>query len=204
MSKAYVSIGSNVGDRAGNLLLGVRGMLEAGLNVARLSAIYETEPVDYLNQPEFLNMVAELAGNDLPTPEQTLARLLRVEYALGRTRDVSKGPRSIDLDLLLYDDVRRDSEFLRLPHPRLHERRFVLVPLTELAPTLVHPVLRKSIAELLSVCSDRNVSVGFLSSAEVSVALWSAVVRRRTLECGGKRQRDTALDFFEGRVSAAD
>ncbi|MGH9882922.1 MAG: 2-amino-4-hydroxy-6-hydroxymethyldihydropteridine diphosphokinase, partial [Pyrinomonadaceae bacterium] len=141
MENAYVSLGSNLGDRAGNLLLGVRGMLDSGLDVLRLSAIYETEPVDNSAQPAFLNMVAELGGSKLPSSEQVMARLLRVEYALGRTRGVPKGPRTIDLDLLLYGKEQRATEFLTLPHPRLHLRRFVLVPLAELSPGLVHPKL---------------------------------------------------------------
>ena len=87
IQNAYVGLGSNLGDRAGYLLLAVRGMLDAGLDVIRLSSIYETEPVEYENQPAFLNMVAELRGSTLPSPEQMLARLLRIEYALGRTRE---------------------------------------------------------------------------------------------------------------------
>src|ERR671912_536047 len=131
IQNAYVGLGSNLGDRAGYLLLAVRAMLDAGLDVIRLSSIYETEAVDYENQPAFLNMVAELRGSTLPSPDQLLARLLRVEYALGRKRDVPMGPRTIDLDLLLFKEERRDSEFLTVPHPRLHSRRFVLVPLNE-------------------------------------------------------------------------
>jgi 2-amino-4-hydroxy-6-hydroxymethyldihydropteridine diphosphokinase len=111
--------------------MAVRGMLDAGLVIARLSSIYETEPVDVVDQPPFLNMVAELRS-PLPAPEQLLARLLRIEYALGRTRETRRGARTIDLDLLLYGDETRATEFLRLPHARLHTRRFVLVPLAEL------------------------------------------------------------------------
>src|SRR5213594_4498793 len=118
-TKAYVSLGSNLGDRAGNLVLAVRGMMHAALSVTCLSSIYETEPVGEIKQPPFLNMVAEI-GNPLPAPEQVMARLLRVEYALGRTRELKDGPRTIDLDLLLYGDVASDTQFLRLPHPRLH------------------------------------------------------------------------------------
>src|SRR5216683_1457531 len=103
-SKAYVALGSNLGDRAGNLLL---------------------------------------------APEQVMARLLRIEYALGRIRDVKDGPRTIDLDLLLYGDLKSDTEFLKLPHPRMHERRFVLEPLAEIAPHLVLPTLKITAAELL-------------------------------------------------------
>src|SRR5215204_6807120 len=131
IQNAYVGLGSNLGDRAGYLLLAVRGMLDAGLDVIRLSSIYETEPVEYDEQPTFLNMVAELRGATLPSPEQTLARLLRIEYALGRTRGIRMGPRTIDLDLLIFRDQRMDTEFLTIPHPRLSLRRFVLVPLNE-------------------------------------------------------------------------
>ena len=158
---AYVSLGSNVGDRAGNLLLGVRGMLDAGLEVIRLSHIYETEPVETFSQPLFLNQVAELRGSTLPPPETVMARLLRIEYALGRRREVEKAPRLIDLDLLFDRNHKLDSSFLTLPHPRLHARRFVLQPLAELAPQLRHPILNKTVSELL-------VELGETSS----VALW--------------------------------
>jgi 2-amino-4-hydroxy-6-hydroxymethyldihydropteridine diphosphokinase len=156
IQNAYVGLGSNLGDRAGYLLLAVRGMLDAGLDVIRLSNIYETEPVEYEQQPAFLNMVAELRGSTLPSPEQTLARLLRIEYALGRTRDVRMGPRTIDLDLLIFKDQQIETEFLTLPHPRLAARRFVLVPLNELVPNLVHPLLGEPISELLSHTNDRS------------------------------------------------
>lgn len=156
IQNAYVGLGSNLGDRAGYLLLAVRGMLDAGLDVIRLSSIYETEPVEYEQQPAFLNMVAEVRGATLPTPEQTMARLLRIEYALGRTRDVPLGPRTIDLDLLIFKDHRSDTEFLTLPHPRLHTRRFVLVPLNELAPNLIHPVIGEPVRTLLNDVPDHS------------------------------------------------
>ena len=159
IQNAYVGLGSNLGHRAGYLLLAVRGMLDAGLDVIRLSSIYETEPVEYEQQPAFLNMVAELRGSTLPSPEQTLARLLRIEYALGRTRDVRMGPRTIDLDLLIFRDQQVETEFLTVPHPRLAARRFVLVPLNELVPGLVHPVLGKPISELLAQTNDRSLVV---------------------------------------------
>ena len=153
---AYVGLGSNLGDRAGYLLLALRGMLDAGLDVIRLSSVYETEPVEYENQPPFLNMVAELRGSTLPSPDQMLARLLRIEFALGRTREVPMGPRTIDLDLLIFKDHRVDTEFLTLPHPRIASRKFVLVPLNELVPTLIHPVLGKSVSELLATTKDHS------------------------------------------------
>src|SRR6185295_3157874 len=98
---AYVSLGSNLGDRAANLLMAVRGMLDARLQPTRLSRIYETEPVETFAQPQFLNMVVEL-GCVLPPAEELMERLLSIEQSLGRTRDLAKGPRTIDLDLLLY------------------------------------------------------------------------------------------------------
>lgn len=154
-TKAYVGLGSNLGDRAGNLLLALRGMMEASLCVTRVSSIYETEPVSEIKQSPFLNMVAEI-GNPLPAPEQVMARLLRIEFALGRTREVKDGPRTIDLDLLLYGDVKRDTEFLKLPHPCVHERRFVLEPLVEIAPRVVHPRLKQSAAQLLERVDDKS------------------------------------------------
>jgi 2-amino-4-hydroxy-6-hydroxymethyldihydropteridine diphosphokinase len=152
--RAYVGMGSNLGDRAGHLLLAVRGMMGAGLRVARLSSIYETEPLDVPDQPHFLNLVAELI-HPLPPPEQLLARLLRVEYALGRQRVRQRGARTIDLDLLAYGDERRDTEFLTLPHPRLGERRFVLVPFAELAPEYVPPGANQTIRQILAATPDR-------------------------------------------------
>jgi 2-amino-4-hydroxy-6-hydroxymethyldihydropteridine diphosphokinase len=163
IQNAYVGLGSNLGDRAGYLLLAVRGMLDAGLDVIRLSSIYETEPVEYEDQPAFLNLVAEVRGSSLPSPEQMMARLLRIEYVLGRTRDIRMGPRTIDLDLLIFKDQQIESDFLTLPHPRMALRRFVLVPLNELVPGLIHPVLGKSIGELLTQTKDRS-----------TVRLWTA------------------------------
>lgn len=151
---AYIGLGSNLEDRAGNLLLGIRGMMDAGLEVIRLSSIYETEPVETFAQPAFLNMVAELRGNTLPRPEELMARLLRIENSLGRTREVAMAPRSIDLDLLLYRNETSNTQFLTLPHARFHRRRFVLLPLAELAPRLLHPTLNKTMTQLLEALDD--------------------------------------------------
>lgn len=165
-ASAFVGLGSNLGDRAANLLLAVRGMLDANLTIKTLSAIYETEPVGTpgaeteANQDAYLNMVAEVSG-DLPAPEQLLARLLRIEYALGRRRTSTqlRTARTIDLDLLFYQDadgthLTSSTDFLQLPHPRLHLRRFVLVPLNEIAPDLMHPTLHQTIHDLLSITPD--------------------------------------------------
>ncbi len=153
-SSAYISLGSNLGDRAGNLLLAIRGMMEAGLEVMRVSSVYETEAVETFAQPAFLNMVAQLRGSSLPGPEELMARLLRIENSLGRTREVAMAPRSIDLDLLLYRNETSNTQFLTLPHARFNRRRFVLVPLAELSPGLIHPTLNKTISELLEALDD--------------------------------------------------
>lgn len=150
---AYVGIGSNLGDRAGNLLLAVRGLMEASFVVTKLSAIYETEPVGIEDASTFLNMVAEIRAESI-TPTQMLARMLRIEYLLERTDKSLKKPRTIDLDLLFYAHDQADTPFLTVPHPRAHLRRFVLVPMNEVAPTFTHPVFHKDISTLLSECED--------------------------------------------------
>lgn len=150
---AYISIGSNLGDRAGNLLLAVRGLMEASFAVTKLSGIYETEPVEIESETNFLNMVAELHCESI-TPSQMMARMLRIEYLLGRKDKSLKRPRTIDLDLLFYNHEHVESEFLTLPHPRLHLRNFVLVPMCEIAPSFVHPTFQKDIKTLLSESTD--------------------------------------------------
>jgi len=151
--KTYVGLGSNLGDRAGNLLLAVRGLTEASFVVAKLSAVYETEPIEVEGHTPFLNMVAEICVKNI-SPSQMLARMLRIEYLLGRKDKNLKKPRTVDLDLLLFGNFQLYTEFLTLPHPRMHERKFVLVPLAELAPHFVHPVQNKTIQELLEMLKD--------------------------------------------------
>jgi 2-amino-4-hydroxy-6-hydroxymethyldihydropteridine diphosphokinase len=130
---AYIGLGSNLGDRVAN----VRRAL-AEVEPARASRLLETDPVGYVDQPRFVNAVA-LVETDL-APRGLLDRLLEIERDLGRTRDGPRfGPRTIDLDLLLYDDLVLDEPGLTIPHPRMHERRFVLEPLAEIAPGLVVP-----------------------------------------------------------------
>jgi 2-amino-4-hydroxy-6-hydroxymethyldihydropteridine diphosphokinase len=151
----YLGIGSNLGDRAGNLLLAVRGIIDAGFEVKQLSAIYETEPVDMDDAPNFLNLVAKCVVQGV-SPTQAMARLLRLEHMLGRTFKGEKKPRTVDIDILLFGDRIIETDLLTIPHPRMHQRRFVLEPLVELAPTLVHPVLEIEIADLLRDIRDRN------------------------------------------------
>lgn len=150
---AYVSLGSNLGDRAGNLLLAVRGLTEASFIVHRLSAIYETEPVDVESHDDYLNMVAEIHVTNI-SPSQMMARMLRIEYLLGRTRETPKAPRTVDLDLLLYGNLVQETELVTLPHPRMHLRNFVLVPMAEIAPHIVHPVFNLTIQELCENSTD--------------------------------------------------
>ena len=150
---AYLSLGSNLGDRATNLELALEALVSAGFKVTRQSRIYETAPVETFPQPAFLNMVAELDGA-LPAPEALLVSLMEIEHSLGRTREIAMAPRTIDLDLLLYGSEIRNDEHLILPHPRFHRRRFVLQPLMEVAPNLLHPVLNKTIAELVEELED--------------------------------------------------
>ena len=153
--RTYVGMGSNLGDRAGNLLLALRAMTAAGLIVSRFSSVYETEPAGVAEeQPAFLNMVAEL-GPPLPGPVELLGLLLDIERSLGRRRERPLAPRTLDLDLLLYEAEVIETEPLTLPHPRLHLRRFVLAPLAELIPDAQHPALGATFARLLAATPDR-------------------------------------------------
>ncbi|MBP9664517.1 MAG: 2-amino-4-hydroxy-6-hydroxymethyldihydropteridine diphosphokinase, partial [Pyrinomonadaceae bacterium] len=119
----------------------------------RLSNVYETDPIDIDSDRLFLNMAAELYLTDVK-PTQMMARLLRIEYLMGRGDKGAKRPRTIDLDVLFYGETVMETQFLVLPHPRLHLRKFVLCPLAEIAPHFVHPVLKKDIGELLAECAD--------------------------------------------------
>jgi 2-amino-4-hydroxy-6-hydroxymethyldihydropteridine diphosphokinase len=133
MELAYIGIGSNLGDRIGNIIESLRLMNNiSGITVLRASPIYETEPVDFCQQPNFLNAVVEINTN--LTPHELLKELQNIEKRLGRVRTVPKGPRTIDLDILLYDDVLISTHDLTIPHPRMWQRLFVLEPLKELRP----------------------------------------------------------------------
>jgi 2-amino-4-hydroxy-6-hydroxymethyldihydropteridine diphosphokinase len=159
LSAAYLGLGSNLGDRAANLLRALKALRDAGLNLTAISSIYETEPVDYLDQPDFLNMAVAVSA-PLIEPFSLLKLCLDVEARLGRERLIPKGARAIDVDLLLFggaviDDV-RDGVALTLPHPRLHLRRFALEPLAEIAPELRHPTSGKTIRRLLDDLNDSS------------------------------------------------
>lgn len=143
----YIALGTNLGDRLANLRAAVAA-LSPDVRVVAESPVYETPPWGYADQPAFLNMAVE-AETDLG-PGALLDFLKRLETELGRVESFRYGPRQIDLDILFYDDLVLDTPPLIIPHPRLHERAFVLVPLADLAPALVHPILQKSIVELLA------------------------------------------------------
>jgi 2-amino-4-hydroxy-6-hydroxymethyldihydropteridine diphosphokinase len=151
----YLSLGSNLGDRERNLRDALDRLAEPRLRILRVSALYETEPQDVCNQPWFLNAVAE-AETDF-FPKQLLARIQKIEQQLGRKRGRPKGPRTIDIDILLYGQSVIESAELTVPHPRLAERRFVLEPLAELVPGLRHPLTRRTMREMLQALPPQGV-----------------------------------------------
>jgi len=154
MTLVYLALGSNVGNREENLREAERRLRQLAITVKHASSIYETAPVDYLEQPWFLNSVLE-AETDLP-PQELLHRMREIESAMGGQKPFAKGPRLIDLDILLYGDETIASPDLQIPHPRMLERRFVLVPLAEIAPAYRHPSWQDTVAELLQKTPDRS------------------------------------------------
>jgi 2-amino-4-hydroxy-6-hydroxymethyldihydropteridine diphosphokinase len=155
MKRAYLSLGSNIGDRAGHLRAALRHLESYKLRIVRLSPVLETEPVDLPGQPDFLNLVAEIDTEYFPM--QLLGLISRIELAMGRERRVPKGPRVIDIDILLYGKFVVRSPKLEIPHPRMAGRRFVMEPLAELAPELRHPVTKKTMREILGAIKDQRV-----------------------------------------------
>lgn len=150
----YLSLGSNIGDREGNLRAAIVALADAKVRVKRASSLYETEPVDFREQPWFLNCVVQ---GETELPALDLLRALRgIETRLGSKKLVPKGPRLVDIDILLYGDETIDTPELQVPHSRMLQRRFVLVPLAEIAPRLKHPAWTKTVAELAVETADRS------------------------------------------------
>ena len=145
----YLGLGSNLGDRMANLHTAMTNFM-----ILRQSAYYETEPVDFLDQPWFLNAAIEI--DTTLTPMELLQFCQELENRMGRQKEMPKGPRLIDIDLLFYDDVVLSNARLTLPHPAVPDRRFVLEPLNEIAAGYFHPVLKRTIAELLASCTDAS------------------------------------------------
>ncbi|SKB00233.1 2-amino-4-hydroxy-6-hydroxymethyldihydropteridinediphosphokinase [Caloramator quimbayensis] len=147
MNKVYVAFGTNMGDKNENIKKAIETMKDRGLNVIKISEIYKTEPYGYTNQPEFLNGVLE-ALTDLEAVD-VLNTLLNIEKDMGRVRKFKWGPRIIDLDILFFNDDVIDEKDLKVPHPDMQNREFVLKPLCEIAPDFMHPVLKKSVRDML-------------------------------------------------------
>ena len=144
---AYLSLGSNIGDRAANLQRAIASLEESG-RLKNVSALYETQPVDIPDQPWFLNCVVAIETQ--ATPQDLLRSVLFVEAAMGRVRTHDKGPRIVDIDVLLVGDMIVDEPGLKIPHPAMQLRRFVLEPLNEIAPDVRHPITGKTIREMLA------------------------------------------------------
>jgi 2-amino-4-hydroxy-6-hydroxymethyldihydropteridine diphosphokinase len=146
MAMVYLGIGSNLGDKQGNCLDALERLSTKGISISKRSAIYETQPWGVDDQPDFVNMAVEAETG--MSPEELLVTLKEIECEMGRKAGTRWGPRLIDLDVLFYDDRIVQSKDLVIPHPLLHKRDFVLLPLAEISPECVHPVLKKTIREL--------------------------------------------------------
>lgn len=145
----YLALGSNLGNRPANLNTAIAA-LPPQMEMKAKSRVYETPPWGYADQEKFLNQVLKVTT--YLEPEPLLKHLKRLEVALGRETTFQNGPRVIDIDILFYDDLVVESALVTIPHPRLHERGFVLMPLMDIAPDLVHPVKQQSVRELLAFC----------------------------------------------------
>jgi 2-amino-4-hydroxy-6-hydroxymethyldihydropteridine diphosphokinase len=150
----FLSLGSNVGDREKNLRTAIAALPELGVEIKNVSSIYETEPVDLLEQTWFLNCVVE--GETTVPPVELLKKLRELEKRMGSKKLVARGPRLIDLDILVYGQQTIDSPELQVPHPRMHLRRFVLAPLAEITPDLKHPSWSGTASQLLAALDDKS------------------------------------------------
>ena len=151
---AYLSLGSNLGDREANLREAIRRLGELG-TVTKVSSFYETEPVEFTEQPWFVNCAVELDIN--LSARELLSEMLAIEHAMGRERIQPKGPRLIDLDILLYGDAEFHEHGMTIPHPAMHQRRFVLEPLAEIAPEAWHPVRHKTVSHMLAELPEESI-----------------------------------------------
>ena len=154
METIYLSLGSNMGNRAENIARATDGLGSHGVRVVRQSSLYETEPVDVHDQGWFLNCVVQAETDLVPSP--LMNALLEIERTLGRSRRVYRGPRTIDIDILLFGSLVVSLPDLEIPHPRMTERRFVLAPFAEIAAGVRHPLTEKTIGELLHETRDRS------------------------------------------------
>jgi 2-amino-4-hydroxy-6-hydroxymethyldihydropteridine diphosphokinase len=161
MKIVFLGIGTNLGNRKSNLEQAVARIKEYIGPVLNSSSVYETEPWGFQADDKFLNMVVKVETE--LTPSGLLGRILMIESLLGRQRGSERySSRVIDIDILFYEDMIVDEKSLKIPHPLLHERKFVLIPLCEIASDMIHPVLKKSIADLLELCEDKGVVKKFI------------------------------------------